>query len=426
MILIKNGRLINPKTNQDKITDILIGEGKILKIGEISDSKTLKKCEKIIDATNKIVAPGLIDAHVHFRDPGFTYKEDIKTGAMSAAVGGFTTVICMANTNPLVDNLETLIYVRRRAKETKINVLNTAAISVGFKGEVLTDMETLKNNGAVGFTDDGIPLKNAKVVMEAMKKAKELDLPLSFHEEDPTLIENAGINAGEVAKHFSLGGAPRISEDILVARDCLLALETGATIDIQHLSSKNSVRIIADAKKMGAKIFAEVTPQHFSQTEDVVLKIGALGKVNPPLRTEEDRLSLIDGLKNDVIDLIVTDHAPHSREEKSRDLKSAPSGMIGLETALAVSITFLVKENHLSLIDVLRKMTVNPAKLYKLDAGSVEVGKNADIVIFDENEKWTVTDNFYSKSSNSSFIGYELYGKVKYTICNGEIVYENI
>ena len=422
MILIKNGRVIDPKNNIDEKLDIIIKDERIYKIGHFQDNG---EYEKIIDAEGKIVSPGLIDVHVHFRDPGFTYKEDIFTGAEAAAKGGFTTVICMANTNPIVDNEETLKYILDKAKKAKIKILQAAAITKEFKGKELVDMKKLKELGVVGFTDDGLPIKDSKLVMEAMEKAKELDMPLSFHEEDPSLIKSPGVNEGKVSKELKVGGAPNAAEDVLVARDCMLALKTNAKISIQHISSGNSVDLVRFAKSLGAKVTAEATPHHFSITEEAVLKHKTLAKMNPPVRTEKDKEKIIEGLKDNTIEIIATDHAPHSKEEKERELTKAPSGIIGLETSLALGVTNLVKKGHLTLLELLEKMTINPANFYKLDAGTIEEGKFADLVIFDENEEWIVPEKFASKASNTPFIGEKLYGKVKYTICNGKIVYRD-
>jgi len=419
MILIKDGRVIDPKSGMDEPLDIIIRDGIIAGMGKFQKSDDY---DTVIDARGKVVAPGLIDAHVHFRDPGFTYKEDLESGARAAAAGGYTTVVCMANTNPVVDCKEVLGDLRKRAASLPIRVLNAAAVTVGLKSQRLTDMEALKQAGAVGFTDDGIPIKNVQLVLEAMRKSKQLGVPLSFHEEDPDLVGSPGINAGKIAQAMGVEGASSLAEETLIARDCLLALKTGAIINIQHISSKVSVELIRMMKGLGARVYAEVTPQHFSLNEEAVLEKGTLAKVNPPLRTEEDRYALIQGLKDDVIDMIATDHAPHSREEKAKGIEEAPSGMIGLETALALGITYLVRKGHMTLPHLLEKMTVKPAELYQLDGGSLKVGARADLIVFDEREKW-VAERFHSKSENSPFIGAELVGKIKYTICSGQVVY---
>ena len=419
-ILIKNGRIINPATKFDRISDILIRDGKIDMIRDNIDYDS----EYEINASGMIVCPGLIDIHVHFRDPGFTHKEDILTGANAAAKGGFTTVLLMANTNPKIDNVESLNYVMNKAKDACINILQEAALTYDFKDEIV-DMNALHKAGCAGFTNDGVAVMNTKVLKEAMLKAKELDTIIALHEEDNNLISTHGINDGCIAKKLGLVGAPRVSEDVMVARDCMLALETGATIDIQHISSKNAVDIVKSSKKLGAKVIAEVTPHHFTLTEDAVLEYSTLAKMNPPLRTEDDRRRIIEGLREDTIEIIATDHAPHTTEEKNVDFKKAPSGIIGLETALSLAITVLYKKEGFDLMHIISKFTSNPSKYYKLNKGDISEGKIADICIFDPNEEYTV-NNFLSKSSNSPFIGWNLYGKVKYTICNGKIVYEDI
>ena len=424
MILIKNGRVIDPAKGTDDVMDMVIDGGKIKAMGHYPENG---EYETVIDASGLTVGPGLIDVHVHFRDPGLAYKEDIGTGAAAAKKGGFTTVVTMANTKPPVDSEETVRYVLEEGKKTGIHVLPAACVSVGMKGQELTDMDALKAAGAVGFTDDGIPLMDQKLVRQAMLKAKELDVPLSFHEEDPAFISENGIHAGEAAKALGIQGSPALAEDALVARDCMLALHTGASVNIQHISSVNSVRMVKLATELGADVTAEVTPHHFTLTESAVLEHGAMAKMNPPLRTEKDRLGIIEGIRDGSIDMIATDHAPHSAEEKAVEpVWKAPSGIIGLETALALAVTNLVKPGHLTMVQLMEKMSLNPAKLYRFDKGSVAEGADADLVIFDENERWTVTeDDVASKSHNTPFIGAELYGRVKYTICGGRIVYED-
>lgn len=427
MIVIKNGRIIDPKRNIDAVGDIWLDGNRIKRIAFGEDGRELSENDRVIDAAGKVVAPGLVDVHVHFRDPGFTYKEDIHTGAAAAAKGGYTTVVLMANTKPIVDNVETLQYVLEEGKKTGIHVLSTAAVSLGFKGEELTDMEGLKAAGAAGFTDDGIPLKDGRLVREAMEKAALLDMPLSFHEEDPAYIKQNGINHGRVSEQLGIYGSPALAEDAMVARDCMIAKDTGAAIDVQHISSASSVAMVRLAKSLGANVWAEVTPHHFTLTEEAVLKHGALAKMNPPLRTEADRDALIKGLKDGTIDMIATDHAPHSAEEKARPLTEAPSGITGLETALALGITNLVKKGHLTMVQLMEKMSYNPARLYHLDCGCLEENGLADLVIFDPEKTWIVKkEEFASKAANSPFIGEELTGKVIYTICKGTIVYEEL
>lgn len=424
---IRNGHIIDPQNGIDEIGDIVIRDGKIEKVvlkNQLNNENELvTEKEEFIDAAGWIVAPGLIDVHVHFRDPGFTYKEDIQTGAKAAAKGGFTTVICMANTKPVVDNVKTLQYVLEEGKKTGIHVLATSSVSKELKGEKLVDMKALKEAGAVGFTDDGIPLKDGAFVREAMLQAKALSVPISFHEEDSLFIKNNGINHGIVSEKLNIYGSPALAEDSLVARDCMIALDTGAVINIQHISSAHGVELVRLAKKLGANVWAEATPHHFTLTEEEVLHQGTLAKMNPPLRTEKDRKAIIEGLKDGTIEIIATDHAPHSKEEKEKPLTEAPSGIIGLETSLALGISSLVKEGHLTLRELIEKMSVNPAKLYHLEKGTLSEGADADLVLFAPWEEWVVKD-FVSKASNSPFIGKKLTGKVKMTICNGKIVYQ--
>lgn len=420
-MIIKNGHIMDPASGKSYFADIKITDGVI---GKIADNIDASDNEEIIDAKGLTVAPGLIDTHVHFRDPGFTYKETLHTGALAAAKGGFTTVICMANTSPVVDNTEVLSDILERAASEKIRIRQAASVSRGLKGEELTDMETLKEAGACGFTDDGIPLRNGAFLYEAMNRAKELDVPVSLHEEDPAFIKNNGINHGTVSEQLGIYGSPSIAEESLVARDCMLALRSGTHVVIQHISSGRSVELVRIFKSLGANLHAEATPHHFTLTDEAVLKYGTLAKMNPPLRKEEDRQAIIEGLADGTIDLIATDHAPHSKEEKDRSITAAPSGITGLETSLALGITSLVRPGHLSLMQLLEKMTAGPADLYHLPAGKIIEGGPADLVIFDPDECWE-PESYASMSSNTPFTGWELYGKVKYTICRGETAYRD-
>lgn len=423
MILIKNGRIVDPVRQFDDIADILIDGKTIVKVGKNLEFDENDSNLRVIDASGLVAAPGLVDAHVHFRDPGFTYKEDIETGAKAAAKGGFTMVVCMANTKPAVDNLETLKYTQDKAAKTGIHILQASTITKGLQGKELVDMDAMANAGACGFTDDGIPILNEKILVEAMEKARELDLPVSLHEEDPAFIIRPGVNQGTVSETLGYGGASRTAEDVMVARDVILALHTGASVCIQHISSGNSVELVRTAKKLGADVHAEATPHHFTLTEDAVLEYGTLARMNPPLRTEKDRQEIIEGIKDGTIDMIVTDHAPHSMEEKAKPLADAPSGITGLETSLSLGIKSLAQPGHISLMKLMELMSKNPAEFYRMEPASIAEGAVADLVIFGENELWTV-DKFASKASNSPFKGWELPGKVHFTICDGNIVYE--
>ena len=417
-MLIKNGRIIDPVSKRDEIADILIEEGIITRI-----QKNINIEDEVIYAEGKIVAPGLIDVHVHFREPGVEYKEDILSGSKAAARGGFTTVVCMANTAPAVDNIETLKYINDIKKHSPINILQAATVTKELKGTEIVNMEELIEHGAAGFSDDGLPIMDTNIVLNAMLESKRLNMPISLHEEDPRLINSPGINEGKISEKLGIKGATHLAEDVMVARDCIIAIETGAKVNFQHISSGLSVDIIRWAKSMGADITAEASPHHFSMTEEDIPKFNTNAKMNPPLRTENDRMKLINGLKDGTIDIIATDHAPHSKEEKSMEFNKAPSGIIGLETALSVGITYLVKDKHLTIMQLLEKMTLNPARLYNLQSG-IKEGNKCDLVVFDINERW-IADEFYSKSSNSPFQGKELWGKVKYTICGGKVVYED-
>lgn len=420
-MLIKNGYLINPHTKVSEFADIRVENGIISEIGQLNANEK----EEVLDITGLTIAPGLIDTHIHFRDPGFTYKEDLHTGSLAAARGGFTSVICMANTKPVVDNTETLMDILERAKAEKIRIYQTTSITKNLQGKEMNDLEALAKAGACGFTDDGIPITDASLCYEAMLKAAELDMPISLHEEDPAFISENGINRGIASEHYGIGGSPSLAEEVMVSRDCMLALHSKAHTVIQHISSGNSVALVRNAKALGANVHAEATPHHFTLTDEAVIKYGSLAKMNPPLRTEADRLAIIEGLKDGTIDIIATDHAPHSEEEKAKEpMWTAPSGIIGLETSLGLGITSLVKEGHLTLMELLEKMTCNPAKLYKLPGGSIELNAPADFVIFHPDEEWVV-DGFVSKSTNSPFLGTKLFGKIYYTICAGEIVYQN-
>ena len=421
MLVIKNGRVMDPKTGLDQVCDLLVDQGKIVEIGP---SLSYEQAQ-VIDASGKVVAPGLVDIHVHFREPGQTHKEDIHTGALAAAAGGFTTVVMMANTTPTISDVETLSEVLDSAAKEAIHVKTVATVTKNFDGQHLTDFESLLEAGAVGFSDDGIPLQSTKVVRQALEEAKRLGTFISLHEEDPELNGILGLNEHIAREHFKVCGATGVAEYSMAARDAMIAHATGGHLHIQHLSKAESVKVVEFAQAIGAPVTAEVAPQHFSKTEDLLLSKGSNAKMNPPLRREEDRRAVIEGLKSGVISVIATDHAPHHADEKNvADITKAPSGMTGLETSLSLGLTYLVHAGELSLMELLEKMTYNPAKLYHFEAGYLEVGGPADIVIFDPEADRLVSDHFASKAANSPFVGESLKGQVAYTICQGNIVYQ--
>ncbi len=430
MLILKNGYMIDPASGIEGYRDILIDTDseKIVRIvprGALAEemaSTVSDSIGEVIDLTGQILAPGLVDVHVHFRDPGFTHKEDIHTGAAAAAKGGFTSVVLMANTKPAVDNAETLAYVRNKGKETGVHVYTCANVTMGLQGRELTDMEMLSAQGAAGFTDDGIPLMDERLLREALQRAAKCGKPVSLHEENPSLIKNNGVNAGKAAAYYGIGGSPREAETSMVERDLRIAVEEEADLSIQHISTKEAVDLVRRAKKKSSHIYAEAAPHHFTLTEEDVIRHGTLAKMNPPLREEEDRLAIIKGLQDGTIDMIATDHAPHSAEEKAKPITEAPSGIVGLETALSLGIRELVDKGYLSMMELIRKMSLAPARLYHLEAGYLKEGGPADLVVFDPKREWVVQD-FASKSANSPFVGETMPGVVSYTICGGKIVY---
>lgn len=422
-LLIKNGRVLDPASERDGICDILVADGVIQKVAENIEAENAK----VIDATGYFVMPGLVDLHVHFRDPGLTYKEDIETGAKAAARGGFTTVLCMPNTSPVIDAPEKVEYVYNRAKEVApIHVLQVGSVTVGMMGETLSDIRGMVEAGIPAISEDGKSVMNSQVYREAMEIASELDLPVLAHCEDINLVNKGVMNADDRADALGLKGITNAVEDVIVARDILLAQETGARLHLCHCSTKDSVKMVRWAKDAGLKVSAEVCPHHFTLTSDDIPCDDANYKMNPPVRTQADKDALIAGLKEGVIDVIATDHAPHSAEEKSRSMTQAPFGIVGLETAVALTVTELLEKEILTPLQMAEVMSYKPARIASLDAGTLLEGKAADIVLIDPKEEYVIDKNeFASKGKNTPFHGWKVRGKVKMTICDGQIVYED-
>ena len=421
-ILLKNGNLIDYKNKINDKYDILIENDKIAKI----EKNIEENVDKTIDCTNFNIMPGMIDIHCHLREPGFEYKETIETGSKSAVAGGFTTICPMPNTKPTPDNKETLQKIIAEAKNVNLcNVLPYASVSKGEKGEELVDFEELKKAGAIAFSDDGMPVVNSKMMREAMINADKLGTFVASHCEEKSVAKGA-INAGKVAEQLGVEGVLPEAEEIMAAREIVISETNNVRGHICHISTQTTKNMVRDAKKRGVKITCETCPHYFTFTVEEVLKSGTNAKMNPPLREEKDRKAIIEGLKEGTIDCIITDHAPHSKEEKAQELGKAPNGIIGFETALSAEIMNLVDTGDISYLDLVKLTSYRPAELLKIDRGTIEVGKIADIVIFDPNERYVYTeDMIVSKSKNSPFIGKELKGKVKYTIVSGRIVYKD-
>lgn len=408
MLLIRNGRVLDPYTNINAQMDILIGDdGVIRELGSRLDAPA--GCA-VYDAAGLTVSPGFVDGHVHFRDPGQTQKEDVLTGAAAAAAGGYATVICMANTLPTCDTPEIIRYVTDKAKDCPVEVLQAGAVTKGLKGQELTDFAALQAAGAPCLTDDGINLTNAGLCRAAMEQAAERDILLSFHEEEPSLVPSPGVNFGSAAaQQFGVPGARASAETAMIARDIALALDTGARVLFQHVSSAQSAALIRAGKKLGARIYAEVTPHHISLTEDDVLAHGTYARMNPPLRREADREALIDALADGTIDMIATDHAPHTAEEKAREFAKAPSGITGLETAFSVCNTYLVQTGRLTPMQLVDRMSKAPAEIYGLTGRAVAAGNYARLVLLDWDSRM-VYKTYRSKAVNTPYTGMQLTG----------------
>lgn len=408
MLLIQNGRVLDPYTSTDEKQDVLIGDdGVIARVAARIDAPA--GCE-IYDAAGLTVSPGFVDGHVHFRDPGQTRKEDVLTGAAAAAAGGYATVICMANTLPTCDTPEIIRYVTGKAKDCPVEVLQAGAVTKGLKGQEMTDFAALRAAGAPCLTDDGINLTSAGLCRAAMEQAAAQDILLSFHEEEPSLVPSPGVNYGSAAaKQFGVPGAMASAETAMIARDIALALDTGARVLFQHVSSAQSAALIRAGKALGAKIYAEVTPHHLSLTEDDVLMHGTYARMNPPLRKEADRQALIDALADGTIDMIATDHAPHTAEEKAREFAKAPSGITGLETAFSVCNTCLVQAGRLTPMQLIEKMSKAPAEVYGLTGRAVAEGNFARLVLLDWDSEM-IYKEYKSKAINTPYTNMPLTG----------------
>lgn len=428
-LIIAGGKVIDPASSVNKLADIYIKGKKISKIEtkNLIDQKKLKfsKDDRIIDASSKIVTPGLIDMHTHLREPGREDEETIYTGSQAATAGGFTSICCMPNTEPPIDDQESVNFVYEKARKALCKVFCIGAVTKDLKGEELTEMADLKEAGAVAVTDDGMPVSNPRIMRNALDYTKMLYLPVISHCEDLNLSSGGVINEGYISTLLGLTGIPSLAEEIMVSRDIRLAEYTGGRIHIAHVSTKGSVELIRAAKKKGIKITCEATPHHFSLTDEIIKTFNTNARVNPPLRTQRDVEEIKKGLRDGTIDCIATDHAPHSIEEKDVEFSVAPPGMVGLETALGLVVTELINKKVLSWEEAIAKMTINPARILDLNLGKIEKDGPADLTIIDPKFTWTVdTSKFKSKSKNSPFQGTELTGKAWMTIVGGKIVYK--
>ena len=422
--LILNAHVVSPADDIDAVSDILIRSGKIAAVGKnlLKEGETV---ENTIDAKGLYAVPGLVDMHVHLRDPGQTQKEDIITGCRAAAAGGVTSLLCMPNTNPTVDSPKTVEYIINKAENASAKVYVAASVTKGLKSEEPTDWKALQKAGAIALSDDGRPVENTAFLREAMKQAPALGMTVAAHCEDLFLADGGKINEGEVSSALGVKGIPASAEDCGIAREIAVAAADNVPIHICHVSTKTGVALVRDAKRRGVKVTAETAPHYFSLTEKELLRRDADYRMNPPLRTQTDVEAIIEGLKDGSLDCIATDHAPHTPEEKA-DFEKAPNGSIGMESSLAAGITYLVKTGFMTFAQLIGKMSVNPAKILGINAGTLSVGAPADIALVDISEQWTVDpEKFHGKSKNTPFKGLTLTGKVKKTILNGSVVFED-
>lgn len=422
-LLIKGGRVINPETKFDQIADVLVEDGKITAI----DKDIAAEDARVYDAAGKIVTPGLVDLHVHFREPGQEAKEDFESGTKAAAAGGFTTVCTMPNTKPVVDTAADVRSLEKRAEDVaSVHVKIIGAVTKNQEGKELAELGDMIEAGAVAFSDDGHFDSTAKVLLNAFDYLHTFDKVIVNHDEEPSLVEDGVMNEGHRSAMLGMKGRPTVAEDIAVARDIMLAEYAGARVHVAHISSARAVDIVRQAKKRGVKVTAEATPQHMTMTDECVNLFDTSTKINPPLRAQKDCDALLEGLKDGTIDAIVTDHSPHAQEDKDREYIYAPSGFPGLETSLGIMLTDLYHAGKLDLPLIVSKMSYEPAKVFKLDAGTLTVGKNADITVIDPELSWTVDDSkFYTRGSHSPFVGRKLKGKAVLTVVDGKIVMQD-
>lgn len=419
-VLIQNVRIIDPSQGLDQVGDLLLKGGKVAQIGK---NLPVSGTEERVDGTGLVAAPGLVDMHVHLRDPGLTHKEDVFSGCRAAAAGGVTSLLAMPNTKPAMDTPETVQALLEKAKDADAGVYTAACITQGLQGDALTDLEALREAGAIALSDDGRPVVNTRCLLDALERAPELGMTVTAHCEDLYLAAGGLMNEGEVSRKLGVPGIPEAAEDCGTAREIAAAASIGAPIHICHVSTKGSVELIRDAKARGVKVTAETCPHYLLLTEQALETRDADYRMNPPLRREEDRLALIEGLKDGTLDAIATDHAPHTPEEK-KDFLKAPNGSIGMETSLAATLTAL--EGKMSLEKILDKMSWNPARILGIPAGTLKEEASADVVLFDPNETWVVDENaLHGKSKNTPFKGMTLKGKVKMTFFRGRKVYED-
>lgn len=420
-LLIKGGRVIDPKNRLDKKADILVCDGVIEKVSEdIEPDGDVR----IIDAAEQIVSPGFVDMHVHLRDPGQEYKEDIETGTESAAMGGVTSVACMPNTSPVIDCEPIVSYIKTKAEKVGYaNVFPIGSVSKGLNGKELSEIGELKNAGAVAVSDDGRPVADSGLMRRALEYAKMFDMPVISHCEDLSLADGGSMNEGFMATYLGLRGITRAAEEVMVSRDILIAEATHTSVHIAHVSTRGSVELVRQAKARGVSVTCETCPHYFALTENAVDGFNTNAKMNPPLRTADDVEAIKDGLRDGTIDCIVTDHAPHHTDEKNCEFALAINGIVGLETSLGLGLKYLVKTGVLTISELIEKMSVNPSEILKIGRGTLSEGAIADITIFDAQKEWTVdASKLKSKSKNTPFDGFKLYGKPEYVIVGGRVV----